>query len=207
VNLDIRLPQQTRSKEAWERVLEAGAQIIADYGYDGFTIASVCERAGVAPRFIYDRVNDKETLFLASYDRGIEKVVLEQSVLTTAKNKESWTAKKKIEFAVHEIGQRFVLNHDFLRSVVLISSSNKRISERGARAKDAFSGQFVDALQSIKREISVPKQDAALELCFDLVFSAWIVRTAYGRDFSSPKLSDQQFDSQVQALAVKYLLG
>lgn len=207
MNLDIRLPQQTRSKEAWERVLDAGAQIIADYGYDGFTIASVCERAGVAPRFIYDRVNDKETLFLASYDRGIEKVVLEQSVLTSAKNKESWTAKKKIEFAVHEIGQRFILNHDFLRSVVLISSSNKRISERGARAKDAFSSQFVDALQSIKREISLPKQDAALELCFDLVFSAWIVRTAYGRDFSSPKLSDQQFDSQVQALAVKYLLG
>ena len=65
MNLDIRLPQQTRSKEAWERVLDAGAQIIADYGYDGFTIASVCERAGVAPRFIYDRVNDKETLFLA----------------------------------------------------------------------------------------------------------------------------------------------
>jgi AcrR family transcriptional regulator len=207
MNLDIRLPQQTRSKEAWERVLDAGAQIIADYGYDGFTIASVCERAGVAPRFIYDRVNDKETLFLASYDRGIEKVVLEQSVLTSSKNKESWTAKKKIEFAVHEIGQRFILNHDFLRSVVLISSSNKRISERGARAKDAFSSQFVAALQSIKREISLPKQDAALELCFDLVFSAWIVRTAYGRDFSSPKLSDQQFDSQVQALAVKYLLG
>jgi AcrR family transcriptional regulator len=207
MNLVIRLPQQTRSKEAWERVLDAGAQIIADYGYDGFTIASVCERAGVAPRFIYDRVNDKETLFLASYDRGIEKVVLEQSVLTSTKNKEAWTAKKRIEFAVHEIGQRFILNHDFLRSVVLISSSNKRISERGARAKDTFSSQFVDALQSIKREIRLPKQDAALELCFDLVFSAWIVRTAYGRDFSSPKLSDQQFDSQVQALAVKYLLG
>ena len=207
MSLDIRLPQQARSREAWERVLDAGAQIIADYGYNGFTIASVCERAGVAPRFIYDRVNDKETLFLASYDRGLEKVVVEQAVLAVAKNKDSWTSKKKIEFAVHEIGQRFIRNHDFLRSVVLISSSNKGIAERGSRAKDAFSAQFVEALQAVKKEIHEPKPIAALELCFDLVFSAWIVRTAYGRDFSSPKLSDQQFDSQLQALAVKYLLG
>jgi AcrR family transcriptional regulator len=206
VQLDIRLPLQTRSKESWERVLDSGAQLIAEYGYEGFTIAAVCERAGVAPRFIYDRVNDKETLFLAAYDRGMQQVVAEQDVLAETSKMTKLSPQKMVEFAVHEIGQRFTLHHDFLRNVVLVSSSNMRIAQRGARAKQGFSDQFVAALMPIKSKITDKKPEDALELCFDLVFSAWIVRTAYGREFSSPKLTDEQFDKNLQKLAAKFLL-
>jgi AcrR family transcriptional regulator len=207
MNLEIRLPQQERSREAWERVLEAGARIIAESGSEGFTIAAVCEAAEVAPRFIYDRVNDKETLFLASYDRGIQQVVSEQEVLVDAAKTGNKTAKQRIEFAVHEIGQRFRLHHDFLRNVVLISSANEKIAERGFLAKSGFSAQFVSSLQVILKDVVHDDEIGSLEICFDLIFSAWVVRTAYGSNFSSPNLSDEQFDESLQSVAVKYLLG
>ena len=43
--LEVRPPQQQRSREAWNRVLDAGVAILEDGGYDAFTIAAVCERA------------------------------------------------------------------------------------------------------------------------------------------------------------------
>jgi AcrR family transcriptional regulator len=207
MNLDIRLPQQERSREAWERVLEAGCLIIAEAGYEGFTIAAVCKAADVAPRFIYDRVNDKETLFLAAYDRGIEQVIAEQAVLSDTAIIGDRNSQQRVEFAVHEIGQRFRLHHDFLRNVVLISSANKKIAERGFHAKSGFSAQFVGSLDAIHDAIDHSDPVDALEICFDLIFSAWVVRTAYGRNFSSPNLSDEEFDASLQNLAVKYLLG
>ena len=44
--LEVRPPKQQRSRQAWNRVLDAGVSILEDGGYDAFTIAAVCERAG-----------------------------------------------------------------------------------------------------------------------------------------------------------------
>ena len=44
-DLEVRPPKQQRSREAWNRVLDAGVAILEDGGYDAFTIAAVCERA------------------------------------------------------------------------------------------------------------------------------------------------------------------
>ena len=51
--LDVRPPKQRRSRAAWRRVLDAGVAILADGGYEAFTIAAVCDRAGAAPPAIY----------------------------------------------------------------------------------------------------------------------------------------------------------
>ena len=70
-DLEVRPPKQQRSREAWNRVLDAGVAILEDGGYDAFTIAAVCERASVAPTAIYARTTSKDALFLAVYEHGI----------------------------------------------------------------------------------------------------------------------------------------
>ena len=59
VELEVRPPKQQRSREAWNRVLDAGVAILEDGGYDAFTIAAVCERAAVAPTAIYARTDQQ----------------------------------------------------------------------------------------------------------------------------------------------------
>ena len=66
-HLTIRPPRQERSRRAWDRVLDAGVALLEEAGYEGFTIAAVCERAQVPPRAIYDRAPTKDALFLAVY--------------------------------------------------------------------------------------------------------------------------------------------
>ena len=58
-DLEVRPPKQRRSREAWNRVLDAGVAILEDGGYDAFTIAAVCERARVAPPAIYARTDQQ----------------------------------------------------------------------------------------------------------------------------------------------------
>src|SRR5438309_4007748 len=79
-DLEVREPRQQRSREAWERVLDAGVAILEDAGYEAFTIAAVCERARVAPPAIYARTSNKDALFLAVYEHGIARLRAEQSV-------------------------------------------------------------------------------------------------------------------------------
>ena len=87
-DLEVRPPKQQRSREAWNRVLDAGVAILEDGGYDAFTIAAVCERAAVAPTAIYARTTSKDALFLAVYEHGIGRLRAEQGVFADA---DRWT--------------------------------------------------------------------------------------------------------------------
>src|SRR3954447_19499462 len=79
-DLEVRPPKQRRSREAWNRVLDAGVGILEDGGHDAFTIAAVCARARVAPTAIYARTTSKDALFLAVYEHGIAGLRAEQDV-------------------------------------------------------------------------------------------------------------------------------
>jgi AcrR family transcriptional regulator len=203
----VRLPLQKRSREAWARVLDAGVQLLSEHGYDGFTINAICEAAGVAPRFIYDRVDGKDDLFLAVYEHGLAPVREAQSELEREDRWAGLPSHELVSGAVREIGARFRQSSAFLRAVVLISSSDSEVAARGALYRAEFEEQFVKLLARIESQVSLDDPHAAIRYCFDTAFSAWVVRVAYGAEFSSLELDDEAFDQRLQQLAVRYLLG
>ena len=203
----VRPPLQKRSREAWARVLDAGVQLLSDSGYDGFTISAICEAARVAPRFLYDRVDGKDDLFLAVYEHGLSRVREGQSELEREERWAGLPPHELVSGAVREIGSRFRENAAFLRAVVLISSSEAEVARRVAAYRAQFEDQFVGLLARIETEIHMENPAAAVRYCFDTAFSAWVVRTAYGAEFSSLELDDEAFDRRLQELAVRYLLG
>src|SRR3954464_13654265 len=79
-DLGVRPPKQQRSRDAWNRVLDAGVAILEDGGYDAFTIAAVCERASVAPTALYARTTSKDAPFLAGHEQGIQRLRAGQAV-------------------------------------------------------------------------------------------------------------------------------
>lgn len=88
--LAIRPPLQRRSREAWARVLDAGVALLAEGGYEAFTIAAVCDRAQVAPRAIYARTDSKDALFLAVYEHGLARVRADQGSSPTRTTGGAW---------------------------------------------------------------------------------------------------------------------
>ncbi len=49
----VRAPVQDRSKESWERILQAGLDILLEEGRGAVTIQAISARAGVAPTALY----------------------------------------------------------------------------------------------------------------------------------------------------------
>ncbi len=205
--MEIRLPQQARSREAWERVLSAGVSIIAENGMANFTISEICERANVAPRFIYDRVNDKETLFLACYEKGLQEVLEVHREFADSQLEPTVTPADRVSFAVHEVGKSFIVGNQFLKHVVLISATNASVYERGAASKNALALIFQEFLATIHDQIVHSNAKEAIQFCFDVTFDAWVIRVAYGPTFSAERKTDEEFAQALEELAIRYLLA
>ena len=95
-SLEVRPPLQRRSREAWQRVLDAGVELLEEGGYPAFTIAAVCDRAQVAPRALYTRVDTKDALFLAVYEHGIARVRADHAALIDESPGAGWPSAKSL---------------------------------------------------------------------------------------------------------------
>src|SRR3954468_19621909 len=147
-DLVVRQPRQQRTREQWDRVLDAGVHLLEEGGHEAFTIAALCERAGVPPRALYARASSKDSLFLAVYEHGMSRVLASENVFDAAGRGEL-DDEQRIEQAVRSLVQVFAENDAFLRSVVLISGAHTEVQRRGEAYRRAIGSRFVAALGPI----------------------------------------------------------
>lgn len=202
-HLTVREPRQQRTREQWNRVLEAGVQLLEEGGYEAFTIAALCERAGVPPRALYARAATKDALFLAVYERGMTHVAASETAFDDA---DGWglSRNQRIERAVRSLVQIFAENAQFLRSVVLISGAHPEVQRRGEGYRAAISERFVTAIGPLGPNDRSDQTGQEQEFCFSLIFSAMIVRTAYGPNFGLTGDIDT-LTGELVTLAQRYL--
>lgn len=67
-------PQQTRSQELVDRLLDAAATLFAEVGYEATTTNAIAERAGVSIGSLYRYFPDRKALLGALADRHLRKV-------------------------------------------------------------------------------------------------------------------------------------
>jgi AcrR family transcriptional regulator len=207
-DLEVRPPQQRRSREAWSRVLDAGVAILEDGGSEAFTIAAVCTRAGVAPPAIYARTTSKDALFLAVYEHGIARLLADQAVLADAARWEGLTPPELVRSAVAEVVRVFLRHERFLRAVVLVSAAHPEVRRRGSGYGRLLGEQFGAVVLRAAGAITHPDPPAAVRACFGTVFAAAVIRVAYGPGFAtSAETTDEAFAADLGEIAVRYLLA
>jgi len=207
-DLEIRPPRQQRSREAWNRVLDAGVALLEEGGFDAFTIAAVCGRARVAPPAIYARTTSKDALFLAVYEHGISRLLADQRIFDDAARWAELSVEALVRAAVAEVVGIPLRHQPFLRAVVLISAAHPEVQRRGARYSKQLGEQFNRVLLPAEHEIRHADPEAAIRACFDSAFATSIIRVAYGPGFSTPSpRSDDQFVRDTGEMAVRYLLA
>ena len=65
---------QKRGEETRTRILEAAAAGFAEQGYDGTSVAEICQRAGVSKGAFYHHFSSKQALFLELLERWLDVV-------------------------------------------------------------------------------------------------------------------------------------
>jgi AcrR family transcriptional regulator len=67
-------PQQQRSRESLERILDAAESLIRERGFEAMTIAEVVERSGSSVGSLYARFRNKRGLLQAVQGRYVDRV-------------------------------------------------------------------------------------------------------------------------------------
>jgi AcrR family transcriptional regulator len=208
-DLAIRPPRQERSRRAWARVLDAGVTLLEDCGYEGFTIAAVCERAQVPPRAVYDRAPSKDALFLAVYEHGMARIRADHAVFEDPDRWRGLPAAALIEAAVREVAAIFGRHERLLRAVVLISGVHPEVNRRGSAHSRELGERFTNLLRPLGGQFAHPRDDvdAALRACFSTVFSALVIRVAYGPGFAADPVDDDAYAGHLAWMSASYLLS
>jgi len=207
-DLEVRPPKQQRSREAWNRVLDAGVAILEERGYDAFTIAAVCDRAAVAPTAIYARTTSKDALFLAVYEHGIARLRADQAVFADASRWVGLTPAELVRSAVAEMVGISLRHHRFLGAVVLISAAHPEVARRGSRYAQELGDGFTGVVLRAADAVTHPDAEAAIRACFGTVFASSIIRVAYGPGFATPSpIDDATYVADLGETAVRYLLA
>jgi len=200
MDLSVRPAQQRRSKEAWTRVLDAGVAVLTEKGSEGFTIAAVCERAGVTAPTIYRRAPNKDALFLAVYEHGIAQVRATENAKLTAPSPplRDSDAAAVVRQAVRTIAETFFAHRDFLRAVIIISATNETVRSRGVDASNVLAATF----NRLTESVTPPDLEESRTTFFQMLFGALVLRTGFRGDFALPTpVSDDAFVSRLEAVA------
>ncbi|MBW8792408.1 MAG: TetR/AcrR family transcriptional regulator [Streptomyces sp.] len=203
--LAIRPPRQERTRQAWTRILEAGAAIIEEGGYEAFTIAAVCERAKVAPRAIYDRTTSKEALFLAVYEHGLSRIRADEEVFDREERWAGLDARTLVAEAVAEFAGIFERHAAFLKPMVLLSGAHSEVYRRARAYTAQMADRFTAVVLGAAHEITHPDPETAVRLCFSTVFASLMMRVGYGPDFAAPAADTDAFVRHLTQTAVRYL--
>jgi AcrR family transcriptional regulator len=188
-------------------VLEAGVALLEERGYEAFTIAAVCERAQVVPRFLYARVDNKEALFLAVYEYGIARVHRAAAVFADDQQWRGLPPDQVVRKAVHEVVGLFQRHEAFMRSVVRISGVHEEVSRRGALYSRELGDAFTRRLLDVGDRIDDPDPESVIRVSYNTVFSAVIFRVAYGPAFATPPVDDQTFRETLTSMVQRYLFA
>lgn len=202
----IRSPKQRRSREAWQRVLDAGVALVEEGGYDAFTIAAVCERAQVTPRALYDRADSKDALFLAVYEHGIGRLRADQEFLSDDRHWHGLSDAELVDRVVREVARTFNKHSSFLRAVVLIGGAHAEVRRRGALHSQQFGEAFCHRLLAIGPSIDHADPETAVRAAFNALYSVLVLRVTYGPGFAVPDVDEETFLETLVLMLQRYLL-
>jgi AcrR family transcriptional regulator len=82
------LPREFIARTQRDRLIDAMARTVAEKGYPASSLGDVCTAAGVSTRAFYQHFPDKESCFLAAFDRGVE--LLQGAVLGAYRRPAPW---------------------------------------------------------------------------------------------------------------------
>jgi AcrR family transcriptional regulator len=202
---EVRPPRQRRSRESYERVLDATHALLERNGFDGLTIQEVAMRSGVSVGAIYERFGNKETLLRTAHARLMESMAAAtDAAFATAPSPDIAAG---IADSVVGVARIMDENRGVLRAFMHLGAVDEVISARGSEASIALSNTFKRALMPFAAEFGHPHPQVALDVAFRMTYSTLARQVMYGSVFESDRrLSWKRLVDELGAACAAYLI-
>jgi len=148
-------PKRERGKQRVAALIDAGAELFAEKGYEASTMTEIAQRAGAAIGSLYQFFPSKEALAEALFNRYAER-----AAASFARVEELAPGRPARELADLLIDYKLALRTD-RDATIALSSSVAGIVERRKPLGDALRGRIASILRAANRALSEDEAAAA----------------------------------------------
>lgn len=197
----VRPPLQERSRNTLERILESGAVVLSEHGYEGVTIARVCEHAATSPGAVYTRFENKDALLRAIHDHALERLSgVVEALYSPSPEWDALSTPELIEMAVNVLIRHFRDEGPLVRAIVLRAAADPLMRTSGATYVKRMADAFVQRVLSREGDYTVAHPAGAVRDVFSMVFEAISWDVTFGADFRAAGALGDPPDRRLPAL-------
>lgn len=195
---------QKRTRDSLERLMAAGMEVLAEDGWDAFTIAAVAKKADVGTASIYRRFEDKDTFKLALHRTFSDQ--LSESWLPTFRQlaRTDLDLETLVRSLIDALGNSFRDNERLMRAIVLGAITDPRLTVVGEREIRAVAIEFEDALLAHKDQFGDVDARRAVALSFQVSFDTFNRLLLYGGQ-AHPELGWDDLIDELSRMTLAYL--
>ncbi|MBB5376779.1 AcrR family transcriptional regulator [Deinococcus metalli] len=181
----IRTPRQERSRQSFERVLDAATELLMEVGYDGLTLAGVSARAGVSTGSIYGRIRGKDDLLTAVQARILERTEAGQDAMLARLQAGELPLDTLVPRAVDALGDFMQEYAGLLRPLMAQAMADIAVAGRGKASYGKLRDGWIAVILSRRDDIAQRPADAAVLGCFRIAYAAFARYLGLGSSMES----------------------
>lgn len=202
----VRPPQQARSQETLDRILDAAEALVAEKGFEDATVAEVARRAGSSVGAFYARFRDKEGLLYALYERYLEQAV---ATADDALDPERWEGASVAEILAAVVRFLVVIYRErggVLRAFVLRNHTDMEFRARQERLSHYVGDKLRALLLARPHGIAHPDPGRAASFGLTIAFSTIESAILFGETRSGTySFSDDELAAELTRVYLAYL--
>ncbi|MDO0932259.1 TetR/AcrR family transcriptional regulator [Streptomyces sp. DG2A-72] len=187
--------------------MKAGAELLAERGYEGFTLPEVGRRAGVSNGGMYWRVDSKETLFTAIHEQFLTRVTAGIDAFYAREDIAQMELDELIEAVVRHTADSVDRERCLLRAFVLRSGSDRETAARAAVVSRHHAASLQALLAPRLRAVGHADSEAAVAFAYSVVFNTLITRMTWPEQYLPPHPSWDELVTRLSHLIRADLLG
>lgn len=201
----FRPPQQSRSQETLDRILDAAEQVLAEKAFGEATLAEIMERAGVTVGAFYRRYPDKNALLRHLDERFFGEMIARADDLLRQERWPSADAREIIEQLSVEAVDVYSTRRGLLRSVFLRARTDRVLQQSALQVNRHFIERLRGLLIPLKSQISHPDPERAIELGFMMTIGALRELVVFGEVWPSPPAAGAALAAEIARMYCGYL--
>ena len=200
-----RQPRQERGRRTREQLLNAAAELFAERGATGLTVAEVTRRAGVANGSAYWLFDNKEALVRALHERLIGDLEAELRVFDDLADWRRLDLRSCLARVIHTTTTAMTRQGAFLRAFVLHANYDEAAASRGWASVEGVRRQFARLMLEHRGEISHANPEMAVDVCFRTIWAG------LSQEMSPPALRFEDraewapYSGELVSLCIAYL--
>jgi AcrR family transcriptional regulator len=202
----VRAPQQVRSQETLDRILDAAEHLVAEKGFEDTPVSDVVALAGSSVGAFYARFRDKEGLLYALYERYLAQATATADVSLDPARWQGVGSATLLREVIRFLVSIYREQQGLIRAFVLRNHTDAEFRTRQERLSHHVNARLGALLLARLHEIRHPLPERAVAFGLSMVFSTLESMILFGETRSSAlSLEDDELAAELTRAYLAYL--